>query len=104
MDEFTPKTVKELGLNEVGYEKSDGVATVTINREHNYNAYSTGSLIELAKAFNDASYDDSIAVIVMTGAGSKAFCTGGDVKEYEKLYTKSPHDYWKYMGLFRTYI
>ncbi len=104
MEEFTPKTAEELNLKEIGYRKSNGVATVTINREHNYNAYSTGSLIELAKVFNDASYDDSIAVIVMTGAGKKAFCTGGDVKEYEELYTKRPHDYWKYMGLFRAYI
>jgi len=45
-----------------------------------------------------------VAVIVYTGAGDRAFCTGGDVKEYEEVYTRSPRDYWKYMGLFSAYI
>jgi enoyl-CoA hydratase/carnithine racemase len=43
-------------------------------------------------------------VIVLTGAGDKAFCTGGDVKEYAGIYTQRPHDYFKYMGLFAKYI
>jgi enoyl-CoA hydratase/carnithine racemase len=41
---------------------------------------------------------------VFTGSGEKAFCTGGDVKEYESEYTRRPRDYWKYMGHFRAYI
>jgi enoyl-CoA hydratase/carnithine racemase len=45
-----------------------------------------------------------VGVIVYTGAGDKAFCTGGDVKEYAAVYTKRPRDYWKYMGLFSRYI
>ena len=89
---------------EIIYTKADWVATVTINRPHNYNAYSTGALRELAAAFQDAAFDDSVSVIVFTGAGHDAFCTGGDVKEYEALYTERPRDYWKYMRLFRGYI
>jgi enoyl-CoA hydratase/carnithine racemase len=41
---------------------------------------------------------------VFTGAGDRAFCTGGDVKEYAAVYTARPRDYWKYMALFRAYI
>ena len=91
-------------LTEIGYTKSDWVARITIERPGAYNAYSTRSLIELAAAFRQAAFDDEVGVIVLTGSGSSAFCTGGDVKEYEQVYTKSPHDYWKYMGLFSTYI
>jgi len=91
-------------FTEVLYEKSDWVARVTINRPHAYNAYSTRALLELAAAFREAAFDDEVAVVVYTGAGDRAFCTGGDVKEYEEVYTRSPHDYWKYMGLFSAYI
>jgi enoyl-CoA hydratase/carnithine racemase len=89
---------------EVRYSKADWVARITINRPEVYNCYSTRTLIELAAAFREASFDDEVAVIVFTGTGQTAFCTGGDVKEYEHKYTKSPHDYWKYMGLFSAYI
>ena len=89
---------------EISYSKSNWVARITIQRPDSYNAYSTRTLIELASAFREAAYDDEVAVIVYTGSGTSAFCTGGDVKEYERLYTKSPHDYWKYMGLFSAYI
>ena len=89
---------------QIGYSKADWVARITIDRPEAYNAYSTRTLIELAAAFREASFDDEVAVIVFTGSGQSAFCTGGDVKEYERVYTKSPHDYWKYMGLFSAYI
>ncbi len=89
---------------EILYEVKDWVATITINRPHRYNAYSTGALVELAHAFRRAAFDDRVAVIVYTGAGHRAFCTGGDVKEYEANYTDRPRDYWKYMVLFGAYI
>ncbi len=91
-------------FREICYEKKDWVARITINRPHAYNAYSTEALEELATAFRQASFDDEAAVIVYTGAGTQAFCTGGDVKEYQARYTRSPHDYWKYMRLFGAYI
>jgi 6-oxocyclohex-1-ene-1-carbonyl-CoA hydrolase len=82
------------------YEKRDGVARVTLNRPEVHNAYATGTLLELSRAIEDASVDDAVGVIVLTGAGSAAFCTGGDVREYAERYTQRPRDYWKYMGLF----
>ena len=104
MRPFESRDPASFGFAEVQYRKADWVATVTINRPHNYNAYSTRALGELATAVQDAAFDDQVAVIVVTGAGHAAFCTGGDVKEYEEVYTARPRDYWKYMGLFRAWI
>ncbi len=95
---------RKTDFKEILYEKRAWVARITINRPHVYNAYSTNALEELALAFRQASFDDEVAVIVFTGAGDRAFCTGGDVKEYQERYTRSPHDYWKYMRLFGAYI
>ncbi|MBI2930995.1 MAG: enoyl-CoA hydratase/isomerase family protein, partial [Planctomycetes bacterium] len=99
MSDF-PADAHETPFRDVRYEKSDGVATITLNRPDFYNAYATRTLQELVRAFQDASWDDSIAVIVYTGAGTRAFCTGGDVKEYSETYVQKPREYWKYMGLF----
>ncbi|MDX1622899.1 MAG: enoyl-CoA hydratase/isomerase family protein [Gemmatimonadota bacterium] len=104
MAPFESRPAESFGFEEIRYEKGDWVATITIDRPHNYNAYSTEALEELATAFRDASFDDAVGVIVLTGAGHRAFCTGGDVKEYEAVYTEKPRDYWKYMRLFRAYI
>ena len=93
-----------LDLHDVLYEKSGMTARITINRPDAYNAYTTDTLRELIRAFDDAANDDQVGVIVFTGAGDKAFCTGGDVKEYSAVYTKRPRDYFKYMGLFSRYI
>ena len=82
------------------YDLREWVATITINRPESYNCYSTTTLQELREAFLHASRDDGVAVIVVTGAGDKAFCTGGDVKEYATRYTQRPRDYWQYMGYF----
>lgn len=101
---FQTRPAEGFDFQDILYEKGDWVARITINRPHNYNAYSTLALEELATAFRDASFDDRVAVIVYTGAGNRAFCTGGDVKEYEANYTQYPRDYWKYMGLFKAYI
>lgn len=91
---------EDYGFREIIYEKRDWVARVTINRPQVYNAYSTHTLSEMTAAFRDAAFDDGVAVLVLTGAGDKAFCTGGDVKEYATQFTQRPRDYWKYMTVF----
>jgi enoyl-CoA hydratase/carnithine racemase len=101
---FESRPAESFTFREVLYTKSGGVARITINRPQHYNAYSTPALEELAAAFRDASFDDAVGVIVLTGAGDRAFCTGGDVKEYADAYVPTPRDYWKYMALFRSYI
>ncbi len=90
-----------LKFRELRYTKLAGVATIALDRPGALNSYSTHTLKELAQAVRDASCDDSVGVIVLTGTGTRAFCTGGDVKEYASRYTQRPHDYWKYMALFR---
>lgn len=104
MSLFPPCTAESFAFKEVTYIKDARIARITINRPHNYNAYSTPALAELATAFQDASWDDAIAVVVFSGSGDRSFCTGGDVKEYQESYTQKPRDYWKYMCRFKDYI
>ncbi len=82
------------------YEKRDRRATVTINRPEVLNCVDLATLRELQLAFRDASWDDSIAVVVLTGAGDRAFCTGADLKEQKAHLVDAPADYWKWMGEF----
>lgn len=100
MTNFPARDPESFDFQEILYHKRDWVATVTINRPGSYNAYTWRTLQEMTQAFRDAAWDDHIAVVVLTGAGEKAFCTGGDVKEYADEYTRRPRDYWKWMGLF----
>lgn len=88
-----------LGFVSIRYEKADGVARVTLDRPEVHNCLNFQTLRELARAFEDASWDDEVAVLVLTGAGEKAFCTGADLKEQEGFLHR-PHDYWKWMGAF----
>ena len=75
-------------FKDIVYEKMPGVARVTINRPEAYNAFTTSTQDELIKAFEDAANDDTVGVVVFTGAGDKAFCTGGDAKEAKAGYRK----------------
>ena len=75
-------------FKDIVYEKRPGVARVTINRPEAYNAFTTSTQDELIKAFEDAANDDTVGVVVFTGAGDKAFCTGGDAKEAKAGYRK----------------
>ncbi len=101
---FATRPADSFGFSEILYTKGDQIARITINRPQHYNAYSTRTLEEMAAAFRDASFDDGVGVIVLTGAGDRSFCTGGDVKEYADAYVRTPRDYWKYMALFRAFI
>ncbi len=66
---------------DIVYEKKDGVAWITINRPEVRNAFRTRTVHELTDAFLDARFDPAVGVVVLTGAGDKAFCSGGDQKE-----------------------
>jgi enoyl-CoA hydratase/carnithine racemase len=100
-DVLAPMDAEAIEFRDLIYKKRGGIAEITINRPQVYNAYATGTLRELSRAVEDASFDDGVGVIVLTGAGAHAFCTGGDVGEYADRYTQRPRDYWKYMGLFQ---
>ncbi|MGD9695095.1 MAG: enoyl-CoA hydratase-related protein [Thermoleophilia bacterium] len=63
------------------YEVGDGRATITINRPERLNAFRGQTMRELCDAFERSADDESVGVIVFTGAGDRAFCVGGDVRE-----------------------
>jgi len=68
-------------FEDILYEVADGRATVTINRPDRLNAFRPQTIRELAEAFEAAADDEAVGVIVFTGAGERAFCVGGDVRE-----------------------
>ena len=68
------------------YEERDGVATITINRPDKLNAFRGKTCDELIDAFNRAAWNTEIGVIVLTGAGKRAFCTGGDQSAHDGSY------------------
>jgi dihydroxynaphthoic acid synthetase len=68
-------------FEDILYDVDGPVATITINRPERYNAFRTHTIDELIKAFNLAWADRAVRAVILTGAGEKAFCTGGDVKE-----------------------
>jgi dihydroxynaphthoic acid synthetase len=82
------KKVPEFDFKDIIYEKKAGVARVTINRPDAYNAFTTSTQDELIKAFENAASDSTVGAVVFTGAGDKAFCTGGDAKEAKAGYRK----------------
>jgi naphthoate synthase len=63
---------------DVWYDTADGIAKITINRPEVRNAFRPKTLFELSHAFNVARDDPQIGVIILTGAGTEAFCSGGD--------------------------
>ncbi len=66
------------GFEDVIYAKAEGIAKITINRPEVRNAFRPKTVMELARAFGDARDDAEIGVIILTGAGDEAFCSGGD--------------------------
>ncbi|MFP6654571.1 MAG: enoyl-CoA hydratase-related protein [Myxococcota bacterium] len=78
------------------YEKSDGIAILTLNRPDHRNAFSPEMMVLLAEAWVDFRDDDSLRVAILTGAGDAAFCAGGDLSKLMPLFTgaREPLDEW----------
>ena len=66
---------------DITYVVEDSAAIITINRPDRYNAFRARTVDELIKAFRAAWADKHVQSVILTGAGEKAFCTGGDVKQ-----------------------
>lgn len=62
------------------YEKSEGIATITLNRPEALNAFSKEVVTEVLQALEDIRSDESVRVVILTGAGEKAFSAGADIK------------------------
>jgi len=95
----TPVDPAELGFERIRYEKAPPRATITLARPERLNAFDFQMLRELARACEDASWDDEIRVVVVTGEG-RAFCVGADLKSWEDDLVGKPSEYWKWFGAF----
>jgi naphthoate synthase len=67
-------------FRDIKYAKCEGIAKITINRPDVMNAFRPLTVFEMSEALNDARNDDTIGVIILTGEGKQAFCSGGDQK------------------------
>ena len=81
---------------------ADGLfnAWITLDNPAQYNAYTTEMVKGAILAFRRASMDRSVNAVVFTGTGERAFCTGGNTKEYAEYYAGNPQEYRQYMRLF----
>lgn len=70
--------IKAGDYTDIKYEKADGIAKITINRPQVRNAFRPQTVLEMSGAFNDARDDAQIGVVILTGEGPEAFCSGGD--------------------------
>jgi naphthoate synthase len=66
-------------FTDIKYQMGDGIAKITINRPELHNAFRPQTIIELIEAFYLARDNEDIGVIILTGEGTKAFCSGGDI-------------------------
>jgi len=67
-------------FEDILYHKAEGIARITINRPEVRNAFRPLTVMELSQAFADAREDGEIGVVILTGQGKEAFCSGGDQK------------------------
>jgi len=100
MSTYTGKKPRDLVFKNIVYTKGNWRATITINRPEVHNCLNLETLHELGAAFQDAGWDDEVAVLIITGAGSKAFCTGADMTEWQEEFLARPNNFYKWMGVF----
>lgn len=89
---------------DIRYEVEEPNAVITIDRPDRLNAFRGGTVGELLHAFKRAWADSSVACVIFTGAGERAFCAGGDQKEYAETgeYGKSENGLWELEELQQT--
>jgi 6-oxo-cyclohex-1-ene-carbonyl-CoA hydrolase len=114
---LVPAQVREsVGKGNVLYEKrpvrgSDGAPVaglynvwITLNNPAQFNSYTTDMVKSVILAFREASAARDAVAVVFTGVGDKAFCTGGNTKEYAEYYAGNPQEYRGYMRLFNDMV
>jgi enoyl-CoA hydratase/carnithine racemase len=95
-----PQSPDALGFESIVYGKAPPRATIRLNRPDVLNAFDFRMLREIGRACEDASWDDEIRVVVVTGTG-RAFCVGADLKSWAADYLGEPREYWKWFGAFK---
>jgi 6-oxocyclohex-1-ene-carbonyl-CoA hydrolase len=79
-------------------------AWIVLNNPKQYNSYTTDMVKATILAFRRASVDREVNAVVFTAVGDKAFCTGGNTKEYAEYYAGNPQEYRQYMRLFNDMV
>ncbi|BCG48229.1 6-oxocyclohex-1-ene-1-carbonyl-CoA hydratase [Citrifermentans bremense] len=79
-------------------------AWIIFNNPKQFNSYTTDMVKATILAFRRASVDREVSAVVFTGVGEKAFCTGGNTKEYAEYYAGNPQEYRQYMRLFNDMV
>jgi 6-oxo-cyclohex-1-ene-carbonyl-CoA hydrolase len=77
---------------------------IMLNNPKQFNSYTTQAVKEVILAFRRASCDRSVVAVVFSAVGDKAFCTGGNTKEYAEYYAGNPQEYKQYMRLFNDMV
>jgi enoyl-CoA hydratase/carnithine racemase len=95
----TPQSPNALGFESIVYEKTPPRATIRLNRPDVLNAFDFRMLREIARACEDASWDDDVRVVVVTGTG-RAFCVGADLQSWGEDLLGNSKEYWKWFGAF----
>jgi dihydroxynaphthoic acid synthetase len=91
-----------MNFEDIIFEKKDGTASIIINRPDRMNSFRMKTLDELHAAVEDASQDDGVGVITISGAGGKAFCSGGDITDMRDLDRSSGRVFLNhFFGLFQ---
>ncbi len=116
MKEIKNHNLVEVSYKDILFEKRpcinydgkpvDGLynAWIILNNPKQFNSYTTQAVKEIILAFAEASNDRSVVAVVFTGVGDKAFCTGGNTKEYAEYYSGNPQEYSQYMRLFNDMV
>jgi 6-oxo-cyclohex-1-ene-carbonyl-CoA hydrolase len=79
-------------------------AWITLDNPSQFNSYTTEMVKDVILSFRNASNARDVVAVVFTGAGDKAFCTGGNTKEYAEYYAGNPQEYRQYMRLFNDMV
>ncbi|MCC7431228.1 6-oxocyclohex-1-ene-1-carbonyl-CoA hydratase [bacterium] len=79
-------------------------AWIILDNPSQFNSYTTQMVKEVIMAFRTASNSRNVVCVVFTASGTKAFCTGGNVKEYAEYYAGQPEEYKQYMRLFNDMV
>ncbi len=107
---------RSTGFEHIGYEerparRPDGTTAeglhdvwITLRNEKEMNAYTTAAVREVILAFRRASNDRAAVCVVFTGAGTRAFCAGGNTREYAEVYAGKPQEYRQYLRLFNDMV
>lgn len=97
---YSGKPAEKFKFKNIKYFKKGYKSVITINREKVLNSLDLTTIRELTIAFKDSSWDDNISVIILTGAGKRAFSTGADLNEQKEYFLGNPNDYYKWMYEF----